>query len=267
MREEGHDSTEKVTGGAGKDGDSHARTNQLAENIIARYMLEEAKAFATGHFVYKSWFHGPGYINKEKFAMLNIKKLDNILVTMVGNAVILGGVSFKPGKVVTVIGPAYGAIGYAHPVALTLSGYFPETIFRPGRTQLDDKGKHYIPEKLIDNYLDTDILVAVEDVVNKGTTIREINLLFQKILGIGFSTALAIANRGGQTDESMGLLEYHPLFDINMAQFDPRVSEELEEINKLPEINTVLGKGKGWIEMFGRGPYPADRDFSACPFE
>jgi orotate phosphoribosyltransferase len=243
------------------------RKKQLGNIAKSEMILENAKSIAIGHFVYKSGKHGPLYINKEKFASLDIEEIDFVLNTMVDNAVVFGGLKFEPGKRVRVIGPAYGAIDYSHPVALRLKYHFPETIFLKGRTQLDENGKHTLPQKLVDEYLDADEFVMTEDIVNDGRTLREVGNLFETIFGKRITKAFAIANRGGQTAESALLEGYYPLINKKFDQWDPRIPEELEKINELPEINTVLGKGKGWVETYGNGPYAADMDFSAYPFE
>jgi len=243
------------------------KQQQQSENYIARTLLENANAVAEGHFVYKSGFHGPLYINKEVFADLDVLKLWFILQAMTNNAVILDGLTFEPETVVRVFGPAYGAIVYSMPVAYVLAKHFPNTTFKVARTQLDDDNKHYIPEKLIDSYSDADVYMGVEDIVNSGTTIRELGRLIDITYGKKLTKAISIANRGGQNAESLLLEQYSTLVDKKFDQWDPRVPEQLRLINALGEINLKLGKGKIWTSHFGPGPYAEGTDFSAFPFE
>ncbi len=243
------------------------KLQQQTDNSIARKLLEDANAIAEGHFVYKSGKHGPLYINKEVFADFDVKMFWFLLKTIANNAVILDGMTFEPGKVVRVFGPAYGAIVYSMPVAYALAQLFPETTFKIARTELDENKKHFIPDKLIESYRDADIFICTEDIVNSGTTIRELGRLIEATYEKKLTKAISIANRGGQNAESLLLEQYSTLIDKKFDQWDPRIPAELALINALGEINLKLGKGKIWTGLFGPGPYAEDSDFSAFPFE
>ena len=234
--------------------------------------LDEVAAFSQGHFVYKSGLHGDKYIDKERLGKLGGIKMHRILTEVAKNAVYNNGLDFEAKTNILVVCPAYGAIHYSMPICLYLEEFFQRknVIFRPGRTQIlekqDGSKEHYFPEKLIDIYAESDEFVVVEDIVNMGSTIREVNALTLKTFGKPVTRAFSIVSRGGQTAKSMGLKEYHPLLDVLLPQYDPRTHEGLAMVNKLGMINTKLGKGKGWVEMFGQPLYAKGKDFSAYPF-
>lgn len=212
-------------------------------------------------FVYKSGKIGRAYINKDKLAHLGVQIVNNCLRSMTQNA-IDNGLAFNPRKNVTVlvIGPAYGAIGYPSVVAEYLADNFPDTKFTTGRTQLDENGKHYIPEKLQLLYEEADTYVIAEDIVNEGTTVREVSKLLSKKV---VHSVICLADRGDNYAETLGVESFFPFIRVDMEQYDPRVDSSL--FNTTLEINTILGKGKMWVEQFGRPPYNEGTDFSSFP--
>jgi orotate phosphoribosyltransferase len=241
------------------------------EQLLVSNYLKDVDAFVEGHFVYKSGLHGNMYIDKERLGKLGGRKMTEVLLAVAMNAYFTKNtMRFKMGTTVTIIGPAFGAINYTLPIC----NYFEEVYktlrinFRPGRTQLRNDGKtHYFPEKLLDIYGESDEFIVIEDIVNLGSTIREVSALTKATFGKAVTRAMCIVSRGGQTAESMGIEEFHPLLDVCMEQYDPRTASGLEKINGLGEINLELGKGKGWVKMFGQPPYPADTDFNDYDFK
>jgi orotate phosphoribosyltransferase len=242
---------------------------KTTDQLLVSDFLGGVNAFVEGHFVYKSGLHGNMYIDKERLGRLGGRKMTGVLHAVARNAYAEKMMQFKMESTVTIIGPAFGAINYALPICSFLEEAY-KTLrvnFRPGRTQLREDGKtHYFPEKLLDIYGESDELIVIEDIVNMGSTIREINALTKKTFGKPVSRALCIVNRGGQTAQSMGIEEFHPLLDVCMEQHDPRTSAGLVRINQLGEINLTLGKGGGWVKMFGQPQYHENTDFSAYEF-
>jgi len=239
------------------------------EQLLVSNYLKEVDAFVEGHFVYKSGLHGNMYIDKERLGRLGGRKMTEVLNAVAMNAYAENMMQFKMETTVTVIGPAFGAINYT----LSICNFFEEAYrtlrvnFHPGRTQLWEDGKtHYFPEKLLGIYGESDEFIVIEDIVNIGSTIREIDALTKATFGKPVSRAMCIVNRGGQTAQSMGIEEFHPLLDVCMEQHDPRTSAGLARINELGEINLALGKGSGWVKMFGQPEYPEGIDFSAYAF-
>ena len=212
------------------------------------------------HFVYKAGTHGSAYINKEKFPFLGAHNLDKILVAAAENAVRCG-LNLEAETSVGVIGPAMGAIPYALTLAIAFEKHFPEVLFFPARTELeiDKNGKrvHIIPDKLRADYKDR-CFIIFEDIVNNGTTIREVNELFAGFARI--KAALCIADRGGQTAPSLGIAEYYPWLRVDMTQHEAKKCPICE---RGTPVNIILGKGKVWVNLFGQPPYPKDKDFSA----
>lgn len=222
-------------------------------------MLLSKKAVVTGdHFVYKKGTHGSDYIDKEAFVDLGARNLSSIIRFVGLNAI--RHLDIGEEKEIGVIGPAYGAI----PFALTLADFFEFFFgikFFPARTELTDKKVHIIPEKLRSSYKKKAFIIF-EDIVNNGTTTREVKALFEQQVSARIIAASCFVDRGGQTAGTLGISQYYPMLRVDMEQVDVR-----EETCSLCEqgvpINIELGKGKRWVEMFGQPPYPKGKDFSA----
>jgi len=227
--------------------------------------IKESGAIAEGHFVYKAgWAHGNLYINKEKFPKMGSIKLSNLIRQAGYNALVLG-LEFGEAKEIGIIGPAYGAI----PFSLTLAAYFeeqrPDILFYPARTELvkNEKGRnvHIIPDKLLEDYQNSAFIVF-EDIVNNGTTIREVAELFRKKADSRIIAAICFVDRTGHTPKSLGIEQHHPYFVKKMEQYDIRQKPCPQCQAGIP-ITTDIGKGKEWVAMFGHPPYSDDVDFSA----
>lgn len=227
--------------------------------------IEDSGAVIEGHFVYKAGYaHGNLYINKEKFSKMGAKKLVE-LIWQVGINALISGLDFGDIKKVGIIGPAYGAI----PFSLTLAACFEEQrrdiLFFPARTQLvkDNKGRdyHIIPEKLLKDYQDGAFIIH-EDIVNNGTTIKEVATLFREAVSATIIAATCFVDRSEQTAESLGVRQYYPYFTKKMEQCDIR-QQPCPQCQAEISITTDIGKGKEWVAMFGHPPYPEDKDFSA----
>jgi orotate phosphoribosyltransferase len=229
--------------------------------IEAIAILSSAKAVVDNdHFVYKAGTHGSAYINKERFPFLGARNLENILIEVAQNAV-RNGLDLGGETSIGIIGPAMGATPYPLTLAIAFEKLFPELTFFPARTELetdrDGKRTHIIPEKLAADYKDS-CFIIFEDIVNNGTTIREVNELFSKIGRV--KAALCIVDRGGQNCQTLGVSQYYPWLRVDMTQYDAR---DCPLCKRGTPVNTVLGKGKVWTNLFGQPPYPADKDFSA----
>lgn len=213
------------------------------------------------HFVYKAGLHGDAYIDKEGLIKLGIGGI-SVLLKLAAQSAFLQGFAWPSFKEpYGVLGPAYGAIALAPLLTLHFCGGRQDAFF-PARTELetDATGKrvHVIPEKLRGYYAGKSF-VLIEDIVNNGTTIREVAALLRSI-DAEVLAAICLVNRGGQTAESLGVDRFYPLLEVKMPQHEPA---------KCPlcatgvPINTKLGKGKRWVELFGVPPYLPGADFSA----
>lgn len=249
------------------------RNNMDPEYV--KSLLFRAHVYVKGLFIYKSGMFGHIYMDKECLADLGGSEMEYLLKGVAEKAFLDEEMSFSENtKIVTVIGPSYGASGYPISVCAYLENAFREwkIIFRPGKTQLvkndaTGKDRHYFPDKLIERYADSDAFMITEDIINSGTTVREVGALVREIFGRSIKHVFCIGNRGGQTAQSIGTERLYALVDEKINQYDPRTSEGLEILNNSGEINTKLGKGKLWVDLFGQPPYPAGTDFSAFGFE
>lgn len=228
-------------------------------------LLAESNAVVTGdHIVYKLGTHGQQYIDKERFANLGGINLASVLRGCVENA-IANGLNINDIRNVGILGMAYGSIPYTITIAEALENYYGRTSkFFPARTELalDNVGKkiQIIPEKFFEAYAGK-FFIGVEDIVNNGTTLREGRDVLAAI-GSTMFAAISIVDRGGQTAESLGISQYFPAFRVSMSQVDPRIHICPDCAAGKP-INTKLGKGKLWVNLFGQPPYPPGMDFSA----
>lgn len=227
-------------------------------------MLKNTKAVATGHFVYKALFnHGAGYIDKDMFPYIGAQNLVALLEAEAEKALNMGFALDKY-KEAVLITPAYGAIKYGLPMAAYLEKRTgTRVIVVETEVERNEAGKrfHIIPENQKKRILGLPIF-GKEDIVNAGTTLREVDELVQKELKTSLFAALATIDRGGQTTKTLNIPCYYPYLRINMDQHDVRTGPCPQCVAGVP-INTDLGKGERWVRMFGQPPYPADMDFSS----
>jgi orotate phosphoribosyltransferase len=235
----------------------------MAITINIDQMLKEARAVATGHFVYKALHnHGAGYIDKDKFPLIGASNFSDVLEATAERALLMG-LDLSSSKKFGLLLPAYGAIK----MGLTAAAYLErrtgtQIIVFETEVERDEKGKRYhiIPDNTKKMIMDIPLL-GFEDIVNAGTTLREINDLAWKELMARIKAALSIIDRGGQNTRTLGIDGYYPYMRINMEQHDVREKVCPLCAAGIP-IDTELGKGRGWVEMFGQPPYPPDMDFS-----
>ncbi|MDH4330211.1 MAG: phosphoribosyltransferase family protein [Candidatus Moranbacteria bacterium] len=234
-------------------------------DIDEKALIQRAGVLVSNdHLIYKSGQHGDKYLNKEHLVRLNAIEMVALLEKMAFNFCRVEQIIPYGGEI-GVLGPAMGAIPYALTVASKLQRYFDGAArFFPARTELktlpDGKKTHHFPEKLLAEYRGKKIII-VEDIVNAGTTIREVASLCRKKLGNdSVLAAMCLMERGGQTASSLGILSFHPLMVTPMPQHKP---ENCPLCKAGIPINIILGKGERWVNLFGQPPYPPGTDFSA----
>ena len=245
-------------------------------NIIDEILAKSAAMISNDHFVYKALHnHGGAYIDKEKFAEVGSSNQVEMINKVGSNALGKGlkfpgeeGLKYPKVLEIGVLAPAYGALF----LPLTLGAYFENVThnikFFPARSELRPDPKdankfiHVIPDKR-KSYYEGKGFIIFEDIINEGTTVREVKKLFQNEVGGNVFAAVCFVDRGGQTAETLGVEQYYPLKRIDMTQFDVRSDEGCPLCKAGKPINTILGKGKAWVEMFGQPPYPPGKDFSA----
>jgi hypothetical protein len=226
-------------------------------------MLRETKAVATGHFVYKARYtHGAGYVDKDMFPLIGATNLVEILEAEAEKALNMG-LDLSRYKKVCLILPAYGAIKLGLPIAAHLERRTgTRVIVIETEVERDASGKriHLIPENQKKRVRGIP-LIGKDDIVNGGTTLREIRALTAKELEALMIAAMSIIDRGGQTTKTLGIPHYYPYMRIDMTQHDVRKGPCPQCVEGIP-INTDLGKGGEWVAMFGQPPYDPSTDFS-----
>lgn len=228
-------------------------------------MLTRTKAASKGHFVYKAGHnHGAGYIDKDRFPLIGAQNMVRVLDAMAEKAM-KAGLNFGQHKSVGLITPAYGAIKLGLPLAAALERRTKYDIcVIETEVERDANGKRYHVIAENQKQMVTGMpLIGVEDIINAGTTVHEINALTYKELGAKLSAMFCVIDRGGQTAKSLGVRYYYPYERIDMTQYDVRVSPGCPQCTAGVPINTDLGKGAAWVKMFGQPPYPPGMDFSA----
>ena len=217
------------------------------------------------HFVYKAGTHGGVYINKEMFVLAGARKIQGCLSNL-GMRAWREGLNLTAYEEVVIVGPAKGAIGYAPLLAFNLETYHHNVIKHPitcifSRTDLDENGSHIIPDKLLETYGGRPCIL-IEDIVNNGITIREVAGVIRKRTGAKIIAALGLVDRSekGHTAEGLGVPFYLPYSQMPMPQFEP---SECPLCAEGVPINTMLGKGKKWVDLFGQPTYAQGTDFSA----
>lgn len=228
---------------------------------ILKIISESGALVENDHFVYKGKEHGPAYLNKELFSFIGARTIMKLVNDVARNA-FNEGIDFGGEKTIGVIGPAYGAISLALPLAAAFEEIFPDISFFPARTEITigDNGDkiHAIPDKF-KIYYERINFIIIEDIVNKGATIREIKELFEDEMKVKIIAALCIADRGGQTAETLGIGQYFPYFRINMEKYE---AMNCPLCRAGVPINIMLGKGRRWVKIFGQPPYKEGTDFS-----
>jgi orotate phosphoribosyltransferase len=226
-------------------------------------ILEETKAVATGHFVYKArYMHGIGYIDKDAFSLIGAQNLTEVLEQEAEKALKMG-LDLSSYKKVTLVLPAYGAIKLGLPIAAYLEKRTgTRVVVIETEVERDEKGKriHVIPDNMKKRVMGIPF-IGKEDIVNSGTTLREIKALGEKELEAPMIAALATIDRGRQTTKTLKIPTYYPFIRINMDQHDLRKGPCPQCVEGMP-INTNLGKGSEWVAMFGQPPYDPSTDFS-----
>lgn len=216
------------------------------------------------HFVFKAgYMHGDSYIDKNQFLHIGPHAIFNVIGDTVRNAAQL---CFNIGQYpeVGVMTPAYGAIPFSLAVAWHLEEIFPSIRFFPARTELETvagRKVHRIPKKFIEKYKRKPFIVF-EDIVNNGTTCREVKGVLENQAGAEVIAVICLLNRGGQTAETLGVEQFFPRMELTLPQWDLRTGVCPECEQGVP-INTKIGKGQEWVNMFGQPPYPEGTDFSA----
>jgi hypothetical protein len=227
-------------------------------------------AIVSGHFVVKALHkHANLYIDKERFSETGATDMVQLIEGAGENALqqglILPDLSDAPE--IGVIAPAYGALMYP----LVLAAYLEKMTgrkFFPARTEAfpdptnPDKLIHRVPKKRLAYYRGK-YYILFDDIVNNGTTYHEVKPLFEseEVDGHVFA-GICVYDRGNQTAESLNVGQYFPFRRGFMKQHDLKL-EPCPDCQKGIPIDTVLGKGKAWVNMFGQPPYPPDMDFSA----
>ncbi len=229
-------------------------------------LLFQSEAVISGeHFVYKSGKHGSDYIDKERFSFIGATELVAI-IEEIGRKAEESGMKIELSSMTGIIGPAEGAVLFPLTLAKyfesrirTQKGFFHDVKYFPAKTSVNSDGYHYIKEKLISYYYGKNFIIF-EDIVNGGTTIREVCHLLRNKLNAKVLAALCFIDRGGQTAASLGIPQYFPGLRMNMSQYS---AKECPLCKKGVPINSHLGKGKKWIDLFGQPPYDPKTDFSS----
>ena len=196
-------------------------------------ILNDAEAVMTGgHFVYTHGDHGDCYVNKDTL-FLNPTQL-SLLGSFIAKKFVGQGIE-------TVAGPAVGAIGLTHCVALYLSKYEGRTV---AAVFADKVGKHDFEfnRGYASNITDKKVL-AVEDIFNSGGSAKTMAQLIRTTGGTLVATA-GICNRGNVKAEDIDTPILYTLVSFDMKKYP---ADECPLCAAHVPINTQVGKGKEFL--------------------
>jgi orotate phosphoribosyltransferase len=230
-------------------------------------ILENIDSIVTNQiFAYKAENTvGNAYINKEKLAELGATTVNDILKSVVKNALKKGFNLEKHTNTVLVIGPAYGAINYASIVAQAIEKQTKGKVKAiASRTELDRTNDklHVIPDKLMEIYKMADEIIIIEDIVNAGSTIIQVrDIVKEKISADIKISAFSLVDRGtNNTNKKLAIKSFYPFLKVDMKVYNLTTEEGINFINNCGyKMNTSLGKGKGFVEKYGEGPYSIEQ--------
>ena len=168
-------------------------------------LLAEGNAVVSGdHFVYKSGKHGHEYIDKGQFSHIGSINLV-MVIKEIGWRAEEKGLKINLAPEIGIIGPAEGAVLFP----LSLAEHFEQRIrktsegelfksikFFPAKTSVNENDRHYVKDKDLPRYRGKPFIIF-EDIVNDGTTIREVGDLIRSELNSEVIAAMCFVDRGG----------------------------------------------------------------------
>lgn len=195
-----------------------------------------------GHFVLNSGLHSVSYVDKDSLTYdpSLLHQLANYLVFM--NARYFVDVSL-------VISPASGAILFGGMVAHQIGCSF-------AFTEKDSRGNHFFRPSFLEKLDPGNNVLIVEDVVTKGTTIKQIvDILESLAIDVNVQTA-CIWDRS-TVPVPLHLQWLRSVVRKSLPEWDER---ECILCREGREINTVLGHGREFLNKYGSDPmnWPAN---------
>jgi len=211
------------------------------------------RVFEAEHFVYKSFKHGPAYINVDP-VLYKPSAIEAIAKLLAEPYLPLAG-----DEIEIVADPAVGAIPFGHDTAQALTqGYQPYYkrmydyqsakrtfgvlhVFAEKHKRTDGSETFHLDRTGFADVCKGKNILVVEDILNSGTSTRGVIECVRAAGGIVMGVSCFV-NRGGVTAESLGVNQLNAIIDINMVQYE--ASECPLCKSNVPIIaDPALGKG------------------------
>lgn len=215
-------------------------------------IFRETDALRTGHFVYKSGWHGTEYVDKREVLMHPI---------ITSNLCFKIAYEFQNANVETVIAPAVGAIGMSQSVAEHLTRILKREVLDTyaekencaipdpegkGRHCFYNTGRFTIAQSFKRKIIGHNVLV-VEDVLNTGSSVRALVEAVREIggnvVGVG-----AICNRGNVTTAMLNNIpKLFALANFHLKTFTAEECMQFGPCSEHVPINTTFGHGREFL--------------------
>lgn len=176
---------------------------------VLQGLAEHGAVYKDHHFVYKKKTHGPHYINPDAFCP-DVLFLNEVCEEIADH--------FKADDIDVVVCAATGGIPVGFLVGLALA----REVGRKVKVVWADKdGDNFVFERVgFKEIIKGKRILFVEDLLNSGdTTLKVLSLVREA--GGEVVAAAAICNRGGATEETLGVPRFVPLSSVNFEAFEP----------------------------------------------
>lgn len=218
--------------------------NDQERGIVAHIFRETNAVLTNDHFVYTSGKHGHTYVNKDAV----YPDPDNVstLCKIIAHEVVRQGT-----HVDTVVGPETGAIILSQWTAhhLRYAAVRPQKTVHAVYAEKELDG--FVIKRGYDAYVRARDVLIVEDILNTGGSVRKVADAV-RALGGNIVGVAALCNRGGVTQQDIGLPSDVPLFSLVDVKLDMWDEAACPLCEKNIPINTGIGKGREYLVKKGK---------------
>lgn len=206
----------------------------MEESEIFRIFLKFGVLIENGHYVYKEWEHGDTYVNKD--ALFPHTGETALLCSALAERFI----NDDTNPIEAVIGPESGGAVVSQWVASYLRRRTNRDVLS---LRADKAGDDFVIKRGYDKLIKKKFVLVVEDVVNKGSSVKKVIAKTRECGGIVIGVG-ALWNRGNVKIENVP--NFLSLVNKELPKWDPKERPcPLCEQN-IP-INTDLGRGAEFL--------------------
>lgn len=213
-------------------------TNPYGKMSIEEVLAKCACVITGDHFVYKMGDHGPDYVNKDA-SFLHPMAMDQIGFLIAHKAVNC----FDCSDLHIVIGPVVGGALLAQTTAYYLSTILNREILAGFA---DKDGEGFVVKRGYDKEVSGHKVLAVEDIINTGGSIREVIEAIKKVNGT-ICGVVGIVNRGGVVTSDINIDDGLFVTLMKISDMVKYPAESCPLCKKHVKINDELGHGSQFI--------------------